>query len=40
MLVQTGLFGTCFVQPSISDSGLSWLQEEGFLARILHKLVG
>ena len=40
MLVQTALFGICFVQQSVSNSGLTWLQEGGWAGRFFRRLVG
>ena len=40
MLVQTPLFGICFVQQSVSTSGLSWLREDGWMSPFLRRLVG
>ena len=40
MVVQTPLFGICFVQQSVSISGLSWLREDGWVSAFLRRLVG
>ena len=40
MYVQTALFGLCYVQHTVSTSGLSWLRQEGWAARFLRYLVG